>query len=479
MHMVGALLANLSRNQLHLLRRMDSHKNTNGQGSPEQRTAELADTLEAASALGRDPGVIQIARLAGLLHDLGHAPFSHSGERFLPSWEAIALDLDKGTRSQSLGWIPDWLREALLRKIERTQSQATGTHAHGLLKPVKHEFYSLLMIADLFAGPNRMPSLPGDMGQDVASLLDEDISMRPDSPLARHGVRTLLSQLVTGEIDADRMDYLRRDATHCGVVYGLFDSSRICEAVLFYRDLRTKELNLAIHESGLAAYEDFLRARMSMYRQVYFHKTSTACEAMLSNIRKKIGNFVLPIDIKQYLDFDDESFYFKLHGSMPHNVEAADGELRSLLFNRQLWKRVYEENHATVRFPRSPSLTMGVLQFLRRKGLAAEIIESETSLTRFSPKGRARPQAAFSMNSLKVFVKQQNGSMKVLPIEDYSRLINDLDEERTVQRVFVDPTHCQIGQVRSAIARYIGSPEADTEHPTAGGSGLPEQDVWR
>ncbi len=477
MHMVGRFFETLLRNQRSLLRNLEAedfrrqHASSVTQSSSAQRPSilpEIFETRAAAQRLESDPRILQSARFAGLLHDIGHAPFSHSGERLLPTWN----DVQKQLAALKL---PDWLNETFETKI--AHNAAAGQTA--MRQSVKHEFFSLLLIAKIFDNQS-VESLSPAAGQDTACLLDKDVPTRPDSPLAATGLRTLVSQLISGEIDADRMDYLRRDASHCGVVYGFFDASRILDAAVFYRDLATGELNLAIHQSGLAAYEDFLRARMSMYQQVYFHKTGTACEAMLAHIAKLAPNIALPISPAEYLQFDDQSFFYLMKdriqnsphdGSSKAEQQEALSELTNLTFNRRLWKRVYEESHARLKYQSSPSLTIGVLNFLRRSGQKAEVIESETSLSRFAPKGRTSSRGSLTHNSLRVVVRDVRGLSSLQAIEDHSRLINNLEEERLVQRVFVKPPPSgQVDQIRESVASYLGSPSSpgmleDRVHP--------------
>src|SRR5690606_17629086 len=103
----------------------------------------------------------------------------------------------------------------------------------------------------------------------------------PDSELVTRHAYELCHELISGELDLDRMDYLLRDSRECGVVYGIFDAGRILDSLCVYFDPRDEKLHVAISLSGLAAFEDYLRARHSMYLQLYFHKSSVAAEAMM------------------------------------------------------------------------------------------------------------------------------------------------------------------------------------------------------
>ena len=108
------------------------------------------------------------------------------------------------------------------------------------------------------------------------------------------------------------MDYLLRDARQCGVSYGVFDADRILDTLSFYYSEQDDSYHLALRFSGLAAFEDYLRARQSMYYQVYFHKTAVACEAMLRYVSNFIGEWNLPSNVYKYVEHDDSNIYLTL-----------------------------------------------------------------------------------------------------------------------------------------------------------------------
>lgn len=490
MHMAGIFLTTLVRNQERLLAQMEA-VSSRGPSEPGCRpVGALKSTTTTLACLRANGFFAQVLRFAGLLHDLGHAPFSHSGERFLPTWRAVAQglgDLD----------VPCWLREAIETKIAR----AEGKGAAGLDRTVRHEFYSVLLIERLFrrlseqrdlscralgaSGQSAHSGISLHMGRAVCALLDPDVALGPDCPLALPdavGLRSLFSEIISGEIDVDRIDYLRRDAAHCGVVYGLFDAGRILDAAVFYQASTGAPqagipsaggvLHLALHRSGLAAYEDYLRARMSMYQQVYFHKTGTACEAMLSSIRRRLSDFTLPLDADCYLEFDDHSFLYLLERErqLPGDVRET---LTDLLLSRRLWKRVYEEQTPRSQLARTPTLTGAVSHFLHTRGIDSEVIESETNLSRFSPKGRSGIGGAPSENSLKVLSRDLTGAWRLDPIEEHSRLINNLDEEFVRRRVFIPfcdreraaEVQKELGAQLLAPSGRLGDPQRDfAEH---------------
>ena len=87
--------------------------------------------------------------------------------------------------------------------------------------------------------------------------------------------KRFLHQLVSGQLDMDRLDYLRRDSFYTGVTEGNIGSARIIKM------LNVKDDHLVVESKGIYSIENFLTSRRLMYWQVYLHKTSVACEKML------------------------------------------------------------------------------------------------------------------------------------------------------------------------------------------------------
>lgn len=99
--------------------------------------------------------------------------------------------------------------------------------------------------------------------------------------------KKFLYQLVSGQLDVDRLDYLRRDSYYTGVSEGNIGSARIIKM------LDVREDKLVIEEKGIYSIEDFLTSRRTMYWQVYLHKTAIAAECMLHKIFERVRDLVL------------------------------------------------------------------------------------------------------------------------------------------------------------------------------------------
>jgi HD superfamily phosphohydrolase len=159
-----------------------------------------------------------VALCAALLHDLGHGPFSHSIE------EAFDMDHEEWTCRILLG------DTEVNRVLEEAES---------------------------------------GLAERVASVIRKDYEKK------------IVVNLVSSPLDADRMDYLLRDAYFTGVNYGTIDVDRIL------RMLRPHNGRVVVKESGMHAIEDYLMARYQMYWQVYFHPVTRSSDIVLKQIFRR------------------------------------------------------------------------------------------------------------------------------------------------------------------------------------------------
>lgn len=131
-----------------------------------------------------------------------------------------------------------------------------------LLTGVPHEEISLLLMKDL----NRQ----------MNGRLDMAIQMFEGTY-----PRRFFHQLISSQLDMDRMDYLNRDCFYTGVAEGTIGADRIIKMLDIHKD------ELVVEEKGMLSIENFLNARRLMYWQVYLHKTSLCAEAMLTQIIRR------------------------------------------------------------------------------------------------------------------------------------------------------------------------------------------------
>lgn len=166
-----------------------------------------------------------LVRLAALLHDVGHSPFSHAAENLFP-----------------------------------LKPDDSGEH-YG------HEAYSAAIVRRYFSDVIKNHPLNRNYGftsDDVANLLEGNEG-------AGHAL--FWRNIITGQLDADRMDYLVRDSLHCGVSYGRYDWQRLVGTTVAVPATETREPGIGVMEGGFHAAEALILARYFMFTQIYFHKT--------------------------------------------------------------------------------------------------------------------------------------------------------------------------------------------------------------
>lgn len=206
---------------------------------------------------------LQILRFATLLHDIGHLPFSHAAEKLILQQKATHEQL--------------------------------GQHIINNYPPIKHAIEE-----------------KGINTKMVAMLLD-------DKPLADYFI---LKNIVSGQLDADRADYLLRDSYTCGVKYGEYDYKRYIQS-FFLRENRNGQPQLCIEEKNIYLVEAFLMARYHYNLQVPYHRTRSGYDIALRKyieylkekdcfpefVKFDSNNNIDSLDFEQFELFDDYSLF--------------------------------------------------------------------------------------------------------------------------------------------------------------------------
>ncbi len=200
-----------------------------------------------------------------LLHDIGHGPFSHSFEK------VFHLNHESFTEQMILG----------------------DTEVNAVLKKADASFPE--KVADIIAKTSEY----------------------------KHIV-----SLISSQIDADRMDYLLRDAYFTGVSYGQFDLERILRVMRFHDD------QIVIKSTGMHAVEDYIMSRYQMYWQVYFHPVSRSAEVILRKI------------LHRAKDLATNGYSFKVKADAFHSFFSGDVSLSEyiqldesvILYYFQMWQ---------------------------------------------------------------------------------------------------------------------------------------------
>ncbi len=207
---------------------------------------------EMARALGLPEEERKLVHAAGLLHDVGHGPYSHTLEHVLS--RELAVDHMHLTQRIITG------EDDNVAAADR-QAFPDVPRIHEVLK--KHD-----VSPDDVAALIRGPSEAGGLFRDATSGQVD---------------RRYLGQIIHSPMDADQIDYLLRDAHYTGATHGTIDVSRLLQTLVLHKG------QIAIDRKGLPALEGMLVARGLMYSSVYFHKTVRIAEQMISRAVERSG----------------------------------------------------------------------------------------------------------------------------------------------------------------------------------------------
>jgi HD superfamily phosphohydrolase len=231
----------------------------------------------------------QLIRLAALLHDIGHAPFSHASEDIMP--------LDESD------------------------------------KPYNHEYYTAAIIKSLLK--DVIEDHPYNESNydvsacDIAGLIEGNSSL---------GSKLFWKILISSQLDADRGDYLLRDSHHVGVKYGVYDHLRLINTLSLGIDPESQEVILGIDEDGWHVAEALVIARYQMFTQVYFHKTVRAYQYHLEGAMKSVlpgSKLPGPSNLGDFIKLDDATMW-----NLFKETYESDPDCRSIL-NRDHIRLVY------------------------------------------------------------------------------------------------------------------------------------------
>lgn len=233
-------------------------------------------------------------KLACLLHDVGHAPLSHSTETVMPKLSELEIPKD-----------------FLSKKDRENDRQAT------------HEDYTIKSIVDSsFAGS--FSQVEGNFGVGRKYIADLITGHTSDpSYFTVEGVNyfPILHQLVSSELDCDRMDYLLRDSYFCGVSYGSYDLDWLLDNLEVC--VEDNKAYLGINERAVVTFDDFLLSRYHMFIMVYFHYRAVCLEQLLYKYFKTSPTeYMIPASIEEYIEHDDQFLMKVLRKSKNKYAEA-------------------------------------------------------------------------------------------------------------------------------------------------------------
>lgn len=281
--------------------------------------------------------VKQLAGVPMAYHGAEHSRFSHS----IGAYHVATLFLNNKDLKEALSQRDKilFLATALLHDI-----------GHG---PYSHAFEDVFKTDHEIIGTNIILN-----SKDLRKILDEvDLNFAEDitSIILKQNKFPLLEQLISSQLDVDRLDYLLRDAYFCGVTYGNIDIDRLI------RVMRIHDGKIVFKSSGIHAIESYLISRYHMYFQVYFHRVARNYELVLEKIYLRVKDLIEenykfmadvrilkeilkdPSNIKYYLMIDD----YYINGLVSNFKLENDYILKTLatdFMDRRLWN--YSNNES-------------------------------------------------------------------------------------------------------------------------------------
>jgi len=248
----------------------------------------------------------ELLRVAGLLHDIGHGPFGHF-------FDDNVLDEYKETH-ETIG--QRIIREELRDIIEGIRRSPNGEFAPG--EKIVPDHVAFL----IGKGPYKAPLKSSD---NYPKWL------------------LFLQPLLSGIYTVDNMDYVLRDSYMCGVAIGPVDINRL----IYYSFFTDKGLTL--HRSGLSALNMFLNARLYMYSNVYYHRTTRAIDLHLREIFRETIDMLFPYNpaerLDKYISLTDWSLLEAVrswHKSKDSRKTKLYPEWHGILSRDVKWKMAYD-----------------------------------------------------------------------------------------------------------------------------------------
>lgn len=252
---------------------------------------------KVATYFNLDEECKKIIRLAGLLHDIGHGPFSHVSENVLEKY----VDRD------------------ILIKYKADNA---------------HELLSIILI---------------QQNDEIKNIISKEEIQKITSLLQVDDKRSIEHDIISGPLDVDKIDYLLRDGYFAGVKYGTFDLEKVIESLIKV-EISREETQVGINQEGIYSVEQLLLAKYHMNVQVYQHRVRRITDAMLVKgiefaIEEGIEEIINIYEIKDtpeflsnFISFDDET----LVRIILSKSKGLAKDYFERIANRKLFKEVFE-----------------------------------------------------------------------------------------------------------------------------------------
>lgn len=347
----------------------------------------------------------QVLRLAALLHDVGHGPLSHTTEQVMPHLSELKIQLYK-------------------------EQEQYGEEAHTIMnhnRRANHEDYTIKYVTDSAISDTIKENFPDISPIHVACLIDKALHC-PDDFFIDNGVdfRPILSQLVSSELDVDRMDYLERDSYFCGTNYGKIDLSWLIQNMTFHR--RDNKMYLGLNRRALYSFDDFLISRHHMHLMVYCHHKSIIYEEMLNRyLTSPDCTFVLPGDINEYTRYND----YRLH----EHLTFATNPWAQRIAQRKPFKVLIEQHNTS-----ESTWPEQIKSALETEGIEVIRTSSKARLSKYHTASREE-------RALQIYVVDQYDRWaEPSPINQTTEIFQRYEGARIIDRIYVAPERLEAAE---------------------------------
>jgi HD superfamily phosphohydrolase len=315
-----------------------------------------------------------MARIAGLLHDVGHGPFSHVFEQLL------IRELDK-THEDITSWI-----------IEKSE------------------------LSDKIA---RMGYAPAEVAKLAVGKLHKK-------------GRAFLDQVISSAVDVDKQDFIVRDTFHTGAEYGFIDVFRLIHA------LDVLDENLAVELGALSALESFIIARIESFKSIYFHRVGRAAQIMLATAMEKANEELELTKFKtpeEYLTMDDYTVWTALKNCEKSRSIIEDLERRRML--KCAYERTFYEKDTMISniFGREAYRRQVQTEIAHEAGVEVEAMVIDVPTV---PSVPYHHSALMESMEIPVFSKTQAGVKTLYRLSEISKIFETLKGFINILRVYTD-----------------------------------------
>jgi HD superfamily phosphohydrolase len=322
----------------------------------------------------------QLIRLAALLHDLGHPPLSHTTEKIMPTLNELNGLAPGGRQATHEDYTLKLIRSSELSDIINSNFAYLDINSEHVAKIIEKDFLgNCFYIKNINYGP-------------------------------------LLSQIISSEIDCDRMDYLLRDSFYCGVNYGKFDKNWLLENLMSAH--HNNAAYLGLRARAIFAFEDFLLSRYHMFVSVYLHHTPVIMEKMLERFfMSNACIFSLPSDTKDYIALNDIDLW------------------QALRLSSNSWaKRITEHKPYVMLLEQCESYQASSSLTLKLEEQKARLEQAGIDVVMARSKGILSHYAGAHVGGLWV----ASGPGNLVPLEEYAQVFGRYQNPAEFVRIFVD-----------------------------------------